>query len=461
MRHFDLFVIGAGPGGYEAALEAAGMGKTCAVAEEREIGGVCLNRGCIPTKSLLKSARLIADLRASGKDSAGLPLSQGPAASAGGGLSDDPAAMLAKAAETEKKLREGIEFLLKKGKVELFPVRAKVIAPGRVLAGEEEVSADHILLATGSRPAMIPVPGADLPGVYTSDDLLTGSGVNCRHLVIVGGGVIGAEFAEFYRDLGREVTVIEALPRLLPKLDRELGQSLAMSFRKRGIDVHTGALLSSITADGDTLRLSFTEKDRDEAVSGDAVLLCTGRRPNTEDLFAGEAVPEMTKGYVMTDGDGRTSLPGIWAIGDIAGGSMQLAHTASNEGKRAVHAMFGDPLPAPGPVPSCIFTEPEIASVGLTQEEAKEAGISVISKKALTSANGRSMVEGTDRGFAKLIWSAEDHRLLGAQLMCAHASEMIGGLGALIRCGATAEDLSASVWPHPTVSEIIAGASVL
>ena len=445
MKHFDLFVIGAGPGGYEAALEAASLGKTVALAEEREIGGVCLNRGCIPTKALLKSAHLYADL-AERSEALGVA-----AENVGASLPK----MLDHAREIEAKLRDGISFLLKKGKIEVFPVHATVKAPGIVLAGEEEVEADHILLATGSRPAVIPVPGHDLPGVVSSDDLLTGDGVDCRKLIIVGGGVIGAEFAEFYRSLGREVTILEAMPRLLPRLDRELGQSLAQAFKKRGIEVHTGAFLSKIESCEDGLCLTYTEKEKEQTVTGDAVLLCTGRRPNTEGLVPEEMGLATERGMIITDADGQTSVPGIFAIGDIVKGSLQLAHTATAEGKRAVHAMFSDVLPDNGPVPACIFTEPEIAVVGISQDEAKEKGLKVVTQKSLTSANGRSLVEGTDRGFAKLIFEEESGRLIGAQLMCAHASEMIGAIGALIHEGTTKDSLKSVIWPHPTVSEIL------
>ncbi len=444
MNHFDLFVIGAGPGGYEAALEAASLGKSVALAEEREIGGVCLNRGCIPTKALLKSAHLYADLKEA--QSVGINAKS---------VSVKLPQMLEHAREIEGKLRDGISFLLKKGKVELFPCHATVKAPSVVLAGEEEVSADHILLATGSRPAVIPIPGHDLPGVVSSDDLLTGDGVDCQRLVIVGGGVIGAEFAEFYQSLGREVVILEAMPRLLPRLDRELGQSLAQAFKKRGIEIHTGAFLSKIEPCADGLCLTYTEKEKEATVTGDAVLLCTGRKPNTEGLIPEELGLSMERGMIETDENGMTNVSGIWAIGDIVKGSMQLAHTATAEGKRAVHAMFDAVLPESGPVPSCIFTEPEIATVGISQEEAKERGLKVFTQKSLTSANGRSLVEGTDRGFAKLIFEEETGKLIGAQLMCAHASEMIGALGALIHEGATADSLKPVIWPHPTVSEIL------
>ncbi len=445
---YDLFIIGAGPGGYETALAAAAMGKKVGIAEERELGGTCLNRGCIPTKALLKSARLYADalLRAG---EYGVRVETPKA---------DLKSMLAHAAAVEDELRRGIEGRLIKAGVDIYPVRASVAAPGRVIAGGKEIEADHILLATGSSPMKLPIPGADREGVYYSDDLLTGNGVDCQSIVIIGGGVVGAEIAQFYADLGRSVTVIEALERLLPRMEKELGQSLASSFKKRGIRVLTGARVEEIgkAADG-RLQLTVTQKDQTIAVEGDAVLLAAGRSPNTVGLLPEELSGLLERGYVRADADGATAVSGLYAAGDIVLGSAQLAHTAVYQGKRALRRMFKAEAPAAQAlVPYCVFTSPEIASIGLTQEEAKKQGIAVTVKKSLTSLNGRSLVEGAERGFAKLVFGTEDRRLLGAQLFCTHASEMIGALGALIARGADMDTFMETIWPHPTISEVLA-----
>ncbi len=442
----DLFVIGGGPGGYEAALEAAAMGKSVALAEESLVGGTCLNRGCIPTKALLRAARLYAEMR---KDAEELGIHVT-------GTEEDLPAMLRRAAAVKDQLRSGVEERLRRAKVLLIPARARVTAPGEIeTADGARYEAEQILLATGSSPAPLPLPGADLPGVYFSDALLEGEGVDCRRLIIIGGGVIGAELAQVYSDLGREVVILEAMPRLLPKMDRELGQSLAQSFKKRGIEIHTGAMLKSIAREGEELVFSCEEKGQPLTIRGDAALLCVGRRPNTKDLMPPEMAEIMERGFIRADEKGKTALPGLWAIGDVRLGSPQLAHAATAEGLRAVHAMFGNPSDEKeAPVPFCVFTNPEIASVGLTQEEAKERGIPITTVKNLTSANGRAMVEGAERGFAKLVFSAEG-QLLGAQLLCPHAAEMAGALGALIHTGATREQLAAVIWPHPTVSEIL------
>ena len=444
---YDLFVIGGGPGGYEAALEAARLGKSVALAEEDRIGGTCLNRGCIPTKALLRAARLYAEAQ---RDAEGLGVrTLRPEA--------DLPAMLARAQAVEDTLRAGVEDRLRRAEVTVYAQRACVTAPGRIrLADGTEAEAGQILLATGSSPAPLPIAGTDLPGVHFSDELLLGEGVDCRRLIIVGGGVIGAEFAQVYSDLGREVVILETMPRLLPKMDRELGQSLAQSFKKRGIEVHTGAFLRTIAREGEELALTCEEKEKPLTLRGDAVLLSVGRRPNTKELLPPEMEGVLERGFVRTDANGHTDVPGLWAIGDVRLGSPQLAHTATAEGIRAVRAMFGELLPEQtAPIPFCVFTHPEIASIGLTQEEAKERNLPVTTVKNLTSANGRAQVEGAERGFAKLVFSAEDEKLLGAQLLCPHAAEMIGALGALILSGVTRGTLASVIWPHPTLSEIL------
>ena len=446
MEQFDLFIIGGGPGGYEAALEAAKLGKSVALAEDRLIGGTCLNRGCIPTKALLRSAGLYSRLQREGAE-LGVFADR---------LRPDLKAMLRHAAAVEAPLRDGITGLLDRAGVRIIPARAEITEPGHVRAGNEVFSAGQILLATGSRPGGIPVPGADLPGVVTSDELLCGEGLDCERLAIVGGGVIGAEFAQIYSDLGKQVTILEAMPRILPKMDRELGQSLAQSFRKRGIGIHTGAVLQQIVRDEEGLILTWLEKDQRSELRADAVLIAVGRRPNTENLLPESMLFILDRGFVRADGNGKTEISGLYAAGDLVLGSPQLAYTAAAQGIRAVRSMFGAAEANPETVvPVCVFTDPEIASAGLTQEDAKHLGIPVVTKKNLTSANGKSLVEGSDRGFARLVFSAENGKLLGAQLMCAHASEMIGELASLIAAGADRDLLETTLWPHPTVSEIL------
>ena len=445
MAEFDLIVIGAGPGGYVAALEAAALGKKVAIAEEREVGGTCLNRGCIPTKALLRAGRTYYE--AAHSEELGITVS---------GASCDIETMYRYVGGVTSGLRAGIEGLLSRGKETCLKGFAKVEGEGLVSVGEERYCADHILLACGSRPARPPIPGLELEGVCTSDELLAGEGMDAQRIVIIGGGVVGVEFAQIFSDLGREVTVLEALPRILANLDREFSQSLSMVMRKRGINVQTGAMVSAIAAEDGDLVCRYAVKDVPDEVRADRVLVCTGRRPATEGVFAPGIGPELERGYVRVNEHMETSVKGVYAVGDIVAGGVQLAHAAEAQAKNAVRAMFGlEPVKDINLIPSCVFTSPEIASVGLTADEAKEAGRKVTVRKSLTSANGKARVEGAERGFAKLVFDGEDGPLVGAQLMCPHASEMIGGLTAAIVAGLTEKELGKAVFPHPTVSEIL------
>ncbi len=411
MNGFDLIVIGGGPGGYVAALEAAKLGKTVAVVERDAVGGTCLNRGCIPTKALLRASRVFREATCS--EELGIHVQN---------ASCDRAAMYAHVQKVTAQLRSGIELLFQKGNITLLHGSAQIEAPGRVLVDGTPYEAQNLLIATGSLPAMPPIPGIHLPGVVTSDQLLQGDGVDCKRLAIIGGGVIGVEFAQIYSDLGCAVTILEALPRLLPTMDREISQNLSMILKKRGVSVYTGASVQEIASGDGELLCRFSQKGSDLETAADCLLVCTGRR----------------------------------AVGDVVSGGIQLAHAAEAEAKNAVHAMFGGaPVKNVSAIPACIFTEPEIASVGLTADAAKAEGRKVTVRKSLTSANGKAVVEGAERGFAKLVFDADTDVLLGAQLMCPHASEMIGGLTASVNAGLTAEQLSQTIFPHPTVSEIL------
>jgi dihydrolipoamide dehydrogenase len=445
MAEFDLIVIGAGPGGYVAALEAAALGKKVAIAERREVGGTCLNRGCIPTKALLRAARTYREATHSAE--LGITVT---------GAGCDTEAMYRHVGEVTAALRGGIETLLKKGKVEFLSGTARVEGEGRVSVAGTEYTAERILLAVGSRPARPPIPGLELPGVVTSDELLAGQGANGARIAIIGGGVIGVEFAQIFSDLGRQVTILEALPRILSNMDRELSQNLGMILKKRGVDIHPGAAVSGIEAEEGGLVCRYTEKDVPGKVRCDCVLVCTGRRPATEEVFAPGVGPELERGYVHVDERFETGMRDVYAVGDIVAGGLQLAHAAESQAKNAVRAMFGaEPVKDLSLIPSCVFTDPEIASVGLTADEAKAAGRAVTVRKSLTSANGKSLVEGAERGFAKLVFDGEDGPLVGAQIMCPHASEMIGGLTAAITAGLAEAQLARAVFPHPTVSEIL------
>ena len=451
---YDLVIIGAGPGGYEAAYEAADFGMKVALVEKDLVGGTCLNRGCVPTKTMMHSS----DAYRIATRSANIGVTVA-------GVKADLNRIIDRKCEVSETLRDGIMFLLKKKKVDFVAGTAKVTDGHTVeISGNEEVSeltAANIMIATGSEPATPPIPGADLPGVLDSTGLLELRGEIMKDFVIIGGGVIGIEFATIYSDLGTNVTVVEAMDRLLPNMDKELGRSLKMNFKNRGIDTHTNAMVEKIEERNGRLVCFYKEKDKVQEVEADHILVCTGRRPVTKGVFSAELEEKLlgARGFLQVDDCYRTEIPSIYGIGDAIGGTM-LAHTATAEGRNAVAIMNGkEPEINMNVVAGCIYTSPEIASVGLTQDEAKEAGIDVITKKFPTSANGKTIIEELDRGFIKLVASKEDHTLLGAQLMCGRATDIIGELAVAIANGLTIDEVANTIHPHPTFVEAVCEAA--
>lgn len=451
---YDLVIIGAGPGGYEAAYEAADFGMKVALVEKDLVGGTCLNRGCVPTKTMMHSS----DAYRIATRSANIGVSAE-------GVKADLNRIIDRKCEVSETLRDGIMFLLKKKNVDFVAGTAKVTDGHTVeISGNDEVSeltAANIMIATGSEPATPPIPGADLPGVLDSTGLLELRGEIMKDFVIIGGGVIGIEFATIYSDLGTNVTVVEAMDRLLPNMDKELGRSLKMNFKNRGIDTHTNAMVEKIEERNGRLVCFYKEKDKVQEVEADHILVCTGRRPVTKGVFSEELEEKLlgARGFLQVDDCYRTEIPSIYGIGDAIGGTM-LAHTATAEGRNAVAIMNGkEPEINMNVVAGCIYTSPEIASVGLTQDEAKEAGIDVITKKFPTSANGKTIIEELDRGFIKLVASKEDHTLLGAQLMCGRATDIIGELAVAIANGLTIEEVANTIHPHPTFVEAVCEAA--
>ena len=324
MSDYQLIVIGAGPGGYTAALEAAKLGLHTAVAERREVGGTCLNRGCIPTKTLLHASQVYRDA-----------VDGSPAGVHAGDITFNLAEMFAYKRAVSEKLRGGIHALLKGARVDLLEGTARIDAPGRVTVagpeGDTVYTADRILAATGSVPVRPPIPGLDLPGVMTSDELLEGSDSLYESLVIMGGGVIGVEFATFYANLGCRVTLIEGMDRLLPTMDRELGQNLGQILKKQGVEVLTSAMVRRVEQTPEGLTVHVDQKGKEKAVSGEKVLCAIGRRPCWDGLFAPELVPETRGRSLLVDEDFRTSIPGVYAIGDVSA-VIQLAHVAAAQG---------------------------------------------------------------------------------------------------------------------------------
>ena len=452
MREYDLVIIGAGPGGYETALEAAGIyGMKTALIEKEALGGTCLNHGCIPTKTLLHSADLYRQMKEC--ERFGLRAE---------GVSFDMEKIQMRKTEVLDTLRSGIAMLMKQKKVDVFTGTGRIVGPHTVevsLEGEEsrKLDTENIVIATGSRAVMPPIPGADFPGVMTSDELLEKRDLP-GHLLIIGGGVIGMEFASVYSAFGTKVTVLEALPKIISNMDKELSQSLKMLMKKRGVTICTGARVEEIrrdSAEEGLLTCVYTEKEKPQSVEADCILICTGRRPNTEGLFGPEIAIAAERGRILTDGNGQTNVPGIYAIGDAAGG-MMLAHAATAMGRNVLAHMNGKPAPVRADViPACIYTDPEIASVGLTAEQAGSLGIEADSRKIVMSANGKTVLSAQERGFIKVVFEKETRRILGAQMMCARASDMIGEFAGAVVNGLTMEQMFSVVRPHPTFCEAI------
>ncbi len=451
MYDYDLLVIGAGPGGQTAALRAAKLGKKVAVVEAREPGGTCVNRGCVSTKTLLHSSSLY---RAAAEGAAvGVHCD---------GLRADLGEIFQNKRRIAQTLSQGVESMFKSAKIALLRGRATVLAPHRVRVagpeGESELSAEAVLLAAGAAPMRLPLPGMELPGVLTSEELLEGPDHLYRSLVIIGGGVIGIEFAGFFSDLGCEVTVVEGLDRLLPMLDRELGQNLALILKKKGVRVCTGALVERVEQTDEGLRVRFSVKGKPDFAEGEAVLCAVGRRAAWEGLFAQGLEPELDGRVLKVNERYETSIPSVFAIGDLAS-QTQLAHVASAQGQAFAELLCGKETHVDMRiVPSCVYCRPEIAVVGLTDAEAKAAGIPVKTGKCVLGGNARTLIEDPGRSFMKVLAHAETGEILGAQLMCQSAPDMISQISQAIANHMTPRQLLLAMRPHPSFEEALSEA---
>lgn len=451
---FDVAIIGGGPGGYTAAAMAAQKGLSVALFEYRELGGTCLNRGCMPTKALIHSADTLE--HALKGESMGINAT----------ASCDFAAMHARKAEVVASLRAGVEKLMKANKVTVINEKAQIAGAGRIKAGEEEYEAKNIIIATGSVVSMPPIPGHDLPGVVTSNEILEGEGVPCESMVIIGGGVIGLECASIYSTVGAKVTVIEMADHILPLMDKEVAQRVAMIYKKKGVDILTKSGVKSIAQGDEGMVVTYTDKKGNECtVCAEKVLMAAGRRANTAGLFAENAeadgfLPEMWRGAIVADEYGRTNIDGLYVIGDAKAKNIQLAHVAVAQGKNVVSIIAGEePEVNTKVIPSAVYTTPEVASVGLSEAECKEQGISIRTGKCLTGANGKSLIENSESGYVKIIVDAETDVILGASMVCHRASDLIGELTVAVATGMTLKALKSVVHPHPTFCEMIAEAA--
>ncbi|MEA1962096.1 MAG: dihydrolipoyl dehydrogenase [Bacillota bacterium] len=439
----DLVIIGGGPGGYVAAIRARQLGMEVTLAEKERVGGTCLNRGCIPTKAYYKNAEFLRSLERLNEFGVG-------------GISDwrfDLEAARFRKESVVGNLVSGVEDLLKANGVEVISGAASIESPGQVMVNGQRLETKQILIATGSENAVLPIPGTDLPGVVSSTEILDLTNVPKR-IVIIGGGVIGMEFACIFRAFGSEVTVFEASENILGGLDGELVKRMKVFTKKQGIQVHTGVSVQKIEKSETTLQVYAEGKKGNLIEASDIVLVSAGRRPCTSELNLDKIGIKTDKGFIKVDDRFRTSVPGIFAIGDVIGGQM-LAHLASEEGKAVVEQMAGmESQVAYHAVPSCIFTFPEIASVGLSQEDAKNRGIECKVGKFQMAANGKAMTMGERDGIVKVIADEED-RILGVHIIGPHASDLILEAIYMVKEGLTIAQVSGTIHPHPTLGEAL------
>jgi dihydrolipoamide dehydrogenase len=448
-----VVVIGGGPGGYVAALRASQLGAQVTLVEKQALGGTCLNVGCIPTKALLHTTELYRAVQ--GGAEIGLKAE---------GLAVDWPALQARRAAVVKRLVTGVGLLLKQAGCRVIAGTAR-LADSRTVAvalpdgGEARITADRIILAAGSEPVRLPLPGFDLPDVILSDDALALPEVP-ESLLIMGGGVIGVELASVYQALGTKCIIIEMLPQILPTLDAELVNGVRAHLTRLGVEIHTGAKVESCAPapEGVTVQvaapagpLSFTVKK---------VLAAVGRRPATRDLGLEAAGVAAERGRITVNEYLETSVPGIYAAGDAIGGTM-LAHVAFAEGTVAAENALGAARKIDyKTVPSCIYTQPEAASVGLTEEQAKEAGYKVKVGRFPLAANGKALIEGDEGGFLKIVANERYGEVLGVQILGPRATDLIGEAALALRLEATLDELASTVHPHPTVSEAYAEAAL-
>ncbi len=439
----DLVIIGGGPGGYVAAIRARQLGLDVTLIEKDAVGGTCLNRGCIPTKAYYRNAEIMHDLSRAAEFNLSVE-----------GLKFNMEQARERKDRIVKNLVKGVEKLLADHRVEVLKADARLTAPDTVAVSGQEIKTRNILLATGSIPASLPLPGAELDGVVDSTALLEINKVPPR-LAIIGGGVIGLEYACIFNAFGSQVTVIEYLPAILGLLDGEIGKRMGVFLKKQGITVHTGTALEKIEKNGNELVLTANGKKGDLSIAADLVLLAAGRRPWTAGLeLEALGIATDAHGFIKVDENFATNVPGIYAIGDVIGGLM-LAHVASEEGIAAVENIAGHKGQVHyHAVPSCIFTFPEIATVGLSEEECVNKGINYRIGKFNFAANGKAMTLGQTDGLVKVI-ADENDVIRGVHILGPHASDLILEGTILVQEGIKASDFAGTIHAHPTLGEAL------
>jgi dihydrolipoamide dehydrogenase len=445
-KSFDLIVLGSGPGGYVAAIRAAQLGMKTAIVEREALGGVCLNWGCIPTKALLRTSELYHLMQRAGEF--GLSAKE---------IGFDPQKVVERSRKVAARLSDGVRFLMKKNKIEVVMGEGKLAGPGKLAVGAETLSAKHILIATGARARALPGLEADGTLVWTYREAMVPK-VFPKSLLVIGSGAIGIEFASFYHALGAQVTVVEILERILPVEDAEISQLAEKAFKKQGMTIHTGAMVEKLARGKDEVVATIKMKDgKTETKAFQRAILAVGITGNVENIGLEQTGVKVDKGHIVIDQWGFTGVAGLYAIGDVAGPPW-LAHKAMHEGVVCVEKIAGvsgvHPLDITK-VPGCTYSSPQVASIGLTEAQAKEKGLSVKVGRFPFLGNGKAIALGESEGLIKTVFDAKTGELLGAHMIGAEVTELIQGFAVARTLESTEAELMATIFPHPTLSEVM------
>ncbi len=453
---FDVIIIGSGPGGYVAAIRAAQLGFRTAIVERDYLGGICLNWGCIPTKALLRSAEIYHYMQHAGDY--GLKADN---------IGFDADAIVKRSRAVAKRLNDGVGFLMKKNKVSVIWGEAAIDAPGKITVkasktealkgslGPGQYQARHIIIATGARPRVLPGLEPDKKLVWTYFEAMVPQNIP-KSLLVIGSGAIGIEFASFYRTLGAEVTVVEVLPQILPVEDQEIQTFARKHFEKQGIRIMTNAMVTRLDKKSDSVTATIEEGGKSQQITVERVISAVGVVGNIENLGLEKLGVKTDRGIIVIDGVGKTNVPGIYAIGDVAGPPM-LAHKAEHEGVVCVEAIKGlNPHPTNKlMIPGCTYCSPQVASVGLTEQACKEKKLDVRVGRFPFVGNGKAIALGEDQGLVKVIFDRKTGQLLGAHMVGAEVTELIQGYVVAMNLETTEEELMHTVFPHPTLSEMM------
>jgi dihydrolipoamide dehydrogenase len=446
--NFDILIVGAGPGGYVAAIRAAQLGFKTGIVEREHLGGICLNWGCIPTKALLRTAEIYRYMQHAKEF--GLSAEK---------IGFDTAAIIARSRAIAKRLADGVGFLMKKHKITVIDGTARLTKPGEVKVegkGAGIYAAKHIIIATGARPRVLPGIEPDKELIWTYFEAMVPKALP-KSLVVIGSGAIGIEFASFYRTLGSEVTIVEVLPQILPAEDDEIALAARKRFERQGIKIFTGTKVTGVEKKKDQIIATVEDaKGAKQTIAAERAISAAGVVGNIENIGLEALGVKTEKGTIKVDGLGRTNVAGVYAIGDVAGPPM-LAHKGQHEGVICVEAIKGL---APHPldknkIPGCTYCDPQIASVGLTEKRAKEAGREIRVGHFPFLGNGKAIAMGEDQGLVKTIFDKKTGELLGAHMIGAEVTELIQGFVIAMNCETTEEELMNSIFPHPTLSEMM------